>query len=230
MRLGSNVATRPLHIARAAGAESVTPEQMAMLIRECSGIVCLCLTDETIRRLRLPMMVSDNTAATDQRGYVAAQPCQRGSVNPPKQGCCDHLSCPVGGPFLPYQLRMNILLTNETSDSPLCTLTPAYDICPQNRTGREASQAMRLHGENGLSQIANCLKAAPAFQLSRNAATERIARLVETIEGNWDEVCEDAALGQGEKQFFRGRQILNDFAFDGLDDNTARRLRNRAAR
>ena len=25
-------------------AESVTPSQMAMLIRECSGIVCLCLT------------------------------------------------------------------------------------------------------------------------------------------------------------------------------------------
>ncbi len=27
------------------------------------------------------------------------------------------------------------------------TLTPAYDICPQMRTGREASQAMRLHGQ-----------------------------------------------------------------------------------
>lgn len=43
-------------------AEHITPEQMAMLIREGSGIVCLCLTDETIRRLRLPMMVSDNTS------------------------------------------------------------------------------------------------------------------------------------------------------------------------
>lgn len=43
-------------------AESITGDQMAMLIRECSGIVCLCLTDETIRRLHLPMMVSDNTS------------------------------------------------------------------------------------------------------------------------------------------------------------------------
>ena len=42
-------------------AESITPQQMAMLIRECSGIVCLCLTDETVRRLELPMMVERNT-------------------------------------------------------------------------------------------------------------------------------------------------------------------------
>jgi 3,4-dihydroxy 2-butanone 4-phosphate synthase len=43
-------------------AESVTAEQMAMLIRECSGIVCLCLTDTAVRRLRLPMMVNENTS------------------------------------------------------------------------------------------------------------------------------------------------------------------------
>jgi 3,4-dihydroxy 2-butanone 4-phosphate synthase len=35
---------------------------MAMLIRECSGIVCLCLTDEQIRRLALPNMVVENTS------------------------------------------------------------------------------------------------------------------------------------------------------------------------
>src|SRR5690554_6511118 len=27
-------------------------------------------------------------------------------------------------------------------------LTPAYDICPQNRTGNEATQAMLITGEN----------------------------------------------------------------------------------
>ena len=43
-------------------AESLTPEQMALLIRECSGIVCLCLTDETLRQLELPMMVESNTS------------------------------------------------------------------------------------------------------------------------------------------------------------------------
>jgi 3,4-dihydroxy 2-butanone 4-phosphate synthase len=43
-------------------AQSLTREQVAMLIRECSGIVCLCLTDEAVRRLDLPMMVGDNSS------------------------------------------------------------------------------------------------------------------------------------------------------------------------
>lgn len=43
-------------------AESITTAQMAMLIRECSGIVCLCLIDERIRQLQLPMMVNENTS------------------------------------------------------------------------------------------------------------------------------------------------------------------------
>jgi len=41
-------------------AEKITPATMAMLIRECSGIVCLCLPDETLRRLDLPPMVDQN--------------------------------------------------------------------------------------------------------------------------------------------------------------------------
>jgi len=43
-------------------AETVTIGQMALLIRECSGIVCLCLTAEKVASLDLPMMVADNTS------------------------------------------------------------------------------------------------------------------------------------------------------------------------
>lgn len=43
-------------------AATISTEQMAMLIRECSGIVCLCLDDERVRRLALPMMVVDNNS------------------------------------------------------------------------------------------------------------------------------------------------------------------------
>jgi 3,4-dihydroxy 2-butanone 4-phosphate synthase len=43
-------------------AESLSTAQMAMLIRECSGIVCLCLTPDRVRTLGLPMMVSVNTS------------------------------------------------------------------------------------------------------------------------------------------------------------------------
>jgi len=43
-------------------AESVDEAQMALLIRECSGIVCLCLTDEHADALKLPPMVEHNTS------------------------------------------------------------------------------------------------------------------------------------------------------------------------
>ncbi len=41
-------------------AEKLDVEGMALLIRECSGIVCLCLPDEAVRALHLPPMVNDN--------------------------------------------------------------------------------------------------------------------------------------------------------------------------
>ena len=41
-------------------AERLDLERMALLIRECSGIVCLCLQDQRIRQLALPPMVPRN--------------------------------------------------------------------------------------------------------------------------------------------------------------------------
>jgi 3,4-dihydroxy 2-butanone 4-phosphate synthase len=41
-------------------AEKISVTSMAVLIRECSGIVCLCLTEEAIDRLELPLMVANN--------------------------------------------------------------------------------------------------------------------------------------------------------------------------
>lgn len=43
-------------------ARAIAAEQMAVLIRECSGIVCLCLTPERADALELPPMVADNTS------------------------------------------------------------------------------------------------------------------------------------------------------------------------
>ena len=43
-------------------AEHVTEEQMALLIREGSGIVCLCMTEDKADELELPLMVKDNTS------------------------------------------------------------------------------------------------------------------------------------------------------------------------
>ena len=43
-------------------AQHLTTEQMAMMIREGSGIVCLCMGDERVKQLDLPQMVEHNTS------------------------------------------------------------------------------------------------------------------------------------------------------------------------
>lgn len=43
-------------------AETLTVETMARMIRDGSGIVCLCLTDELANHLELPPMVQDNSS------------------------------------------------------------------------------------------------------------------------------------------------------------------------
>ncbi|MCC2962790.1 3,4-dihydroxy-2-butanone-4-phosphate synthase [Massilia sp. IC2-278] len=41
-------------------AEKLTVETMALMIRECSGIVCLCLSADRVRELELPPMAIEN--------------------------------------------------------------------------------------------------------------------------------------------------------------------------
>jgi len=41
-------------------AEKISSQAMALMIRECSGIVCLCLTGDVLRSLDLAPMVSNN--------------------------------------------------------------------------------------------------------------------------------------------------------------------------
>ena len=43
-------------------AQTMTVADMAFMIRECSGIVCLCLTEEKTKQLDLPPMVVNNTS------------------------------------------------------------------------------------------------------------------------------------------------------------------------
>nr|WP_255428986.1 HipA domain-containing protein [Saccharophagus sp. K07] len=94
-------------------------------------------------------------------------------------------------------------------------LTPAYDICPQNRTGREATQAMLISGNNRLSTMKSCLDAAHHFLVSETEAKTIIDAQVEVIENNWTAVCDEAGLSEVDRQFFWKRQFLNPFGFGG---------------
>ncbi|NAW57952.1 MULTISPECIES: 3,4-dihydroxy-2-butanone-4-phosphate synthase [unclassified Vibrio] len=53
--------------------EHLTSAQMALMIRECSGIVCLCLTDEQANKLELPPMVENNNSANQTAFTVSIE-------------------------------------------------------------------------------------------------------------------------------------------------------------
>ncbi|MBW2690376.1 MAG: type II toxin-antitoxin system HipA family toxin [Deltaproteobacteria bacterium] len=92
------------------------------------------------------------------------------------------------------------------------TLTPAYDICPQGRSGNEASQAMLIAGKNNLSQLKSCLEAAHHFLLSQEEA-HSIFEIQETvIQENWDMVCNEAQLSEVDQRLLWRRQFLNPFS------------------
>ncbi|WP_299899805.1 3,4-dihydroxy-2-butanone-4-phosphate synthase [uncultured Aquimarina sp.] len=44
-------------------AHTMTINQMALMIRKCSGIVCLCMTNKKANQLDLPYMVEENTSS-----------------------------------------------------------------------------------------------------------------------------------------------------------------------
>ena len=106
-------------------------------------------------------------------------------------------------------------------DGSRLALTPAYDICPQPRTGREASQAMRIHGRERRAQLSVCLAAAPKFLLSRDRALAIMRRQIATISDNWEAVCNEAALSVADRRLLWRRQFLNDLAFEELEDRLA---------
>ena len=98
-------------------------------------------------------------------------------------------------------------------------LTPAYDICPQNRSTGIASQAMALIDGNNQSTLALCKKAAHKFNLTEVQANENIESLQETIRAHWDQACEEAKMTELEKKFFWKRQFLNPSIYEGGDHN-----------
>jgi serine/threonine-protein kinase HipA len=95
------------------------------------------------------------------------------------------------------------------------SLTPAYDLCPQARNSRQASQAMLIHGGDNSSQLKTCIAAAHNFLLSGEKARALIDAQVEAVESNWSAVCDEAGLSEVDRNLFWGRQFLNGFGFEG---------------
>jgi len=97
-------------------------------------------------------------------------------------------------------------------DGQQLTLTPAYDLCPQPRSGQEAAQAMAI-GRNGerASQLRVCMDAAAEYLLDRQEAREIIEAQLTIIKEQWLEAADIAQLTEVERAQLWGRQILNPF-------------------
>ena len=100
-------------------------------------------------------------------------------------------------------------------------LAPAYDICPQPRTGREASQGMRIRGRERRSQLSLCLASANKFLLAEDRALAIVRDQISAIAASWQTACDDAELSAADRRLLWRRQFLNDLAFEGLESRLA---------
>lgn len=95
-------------------------------------------------------------------------------------------------------------------------LTPAYDLCPQLRSGTESRQAMDISPDGRRdSRFAVCVEASAAYGLSRQQARDIIDGQVSTIRDSWKDLADEVGLTTDERNLLWGRQFLNDYAFDG---------------
>ena len=97
-------------------------------------------------------------------------------------------------------------------DGKMLSLTPAYDICPQGRTGNEASQGMLISSDNNLSQLKTCMEIAHHFLLSENDVRKIFKKQKSVIEDNWESICDEAELSEVDRMLLWKRQFLNPFS------------------
>ena len=98
-------------------------------------------------------------------------------------------------------------------DGKQLSLTPAYDICPQSRSGQQASQAMLIQGRERTSQVGKCIAAASVFLMNQQEAIIIVNHQVQVIEQEWQTTCDEARLSEVDGMLFWRRQFLNPFAF-----------------
>lgn len=100
-------------------------------------------------------------------------------------------------------------------DGESLTLTPAYDLCPQIRSGRQASQAMAIDPSGfRASQLHGCVAAAPTYLLTRSEAQQIVDHQVAEIRSQGDSAAGTAELTSAQREYLWGRQILNPYIFE----------------
>ncbi len=121
------------------------------------------------------------------------------------------------------RITFNILVGNTDDharnhaafwDGEMLTLTPAYDVCPQLRSGGEAAQAMAIRRDGfRMAQLSGCVAGAREYELTEREARDIVDAQAETIRECWDDAADRARLTMAERDALWGRQILHPYAF-----------------
>ena len=93
-------------------------------------------------------------------------------------------------------------------------LTPAYDLCPQLRSGGEANQAMDISRAGArASRFHTCVKAAADYGLTADEARDIVDRQVTIIRENWGTIADMFELTAVDRNVLLRGPILNAYAF-----------------
>jgi serine/threonine-protein kinase HipA len=106
-------------------------------------------------------------------------------------------------------------------DGTAVRLTPAYDIDPRPRLGREANQAMFVNGEDRRALIATAIAGAGQFGLRLDEATAIARRQIEMIHANFRRVATEAGISIDLQNLLAGRAFLNPYVFEGAPSELA---------
>jgi len=101
-------------------------------------------------------------------------------------------------------------------DGAMIELTPAYDICPQSRSGEIASQSMLIFDQHRESTLENCRNACKMFRISESDALGIISLQVETIAEHFDKIADEVNLSPVDRRMLRTKQFLNPYCFYDL--------------
>lgn len=90
-------------------------------------------------------------------------------------------------------------------------LTPAYDLCPQLRSGNEVTHAMAItRTGDRRSRFSVCRASAAEYLLSRGEADVIIDEVRSVIHDQWADAADQCRLTAAERARLWGRQILNE--------------------
>lgn len=125
--------------------------------------------------------------------------------------------------------RNHAAFVDDTGSRMQLRLTPAFDICPQLRTGDTANQAM-AYGRNGQreTRFASLVAACGHYHLDEHEARDIIDRQVEVVQDEYDDAADAVGLPKVDRDGLRGRQVLHPSIAYGYDGQAAKSLTYRA--